>query len=192
MTSSQQMICVPREWLSAYLENDGAMVYVDGEHTSLWELLSNAVNSTQPDDQLEVELTDSPICFQHEEALLKLESEIERKERVIVDLRLQLAKRCDPCMWEDQQVLDFLGVALRNVDLVGEVRLSEIRQGFEFMRSKSLSVESNTPAELISEDDLRDLASSACQEALSFGVNEDVFLRLARSVELRARSVRER
>jgi hypothetical protein len=35
------------------------------------------------------------------------------------------------------------------------------------------------------DDALRDLASSACQEALSFGVNEDVFLRLARSVRQR-------
>lgn len=40
---------------------------------------------------------------------------------------------------------------------------------------------------LVSEDDLRDFASSACQEAFSFGVNEDAFMRLARSVEQRAR-----
>ena len=32
------------------------------------------------------------------------------------------------------------------------------------------------------DDQLRDMASGACQEALSFGVGEDVFLRLARSV----------
>lgn len=147
MSSSQQMVRVPRQWLSSYLENDAAMVYVEGERTSLWELLSNAVNSTQPDDQLEVEPTDSPICFQHEEALLKLESEIERKEQVIVDLRLQLSKRCDPCMWSDQQVLDFLGVALRNVDLVGEVRLGEIRQGFEFMKGIEAPVERDERAD---------------------------------------------
>lgn len=42
---------------------------------------------------------------------------------------------------------------------------------------------------IVDEDTLRDLASSACQEALSFGVNEDVFMRLARTVELRARAV---
>ena len=42
----------------------------------------------------------------------------------------------DPCSWTDRQVLDFLGVALRNVDLVGEVRLSEVRQGFEYMRDQ--------------------------------------------------------
>lgn len=42
----------------------------------------------------------------------------------------------NPCNWTDRQVLDFLGVALRNVDLVGEVRLSEIRQGFECMRDR--------------------------------------------------------
>jgi hypothetical protein len=42
----------------------------------------------------------------------------------------------DPCRWSDQQVMDFIGVALRNVDLQGEVRLSEIRQGFQFMRDR--------------------------------------------------------
>jgi len=42
----------------------------------------------------------------------------------------------DPCQWTDLQILDFLGVALRNVDLVGTVKLSEIRQGFEYMRNK--------------------------------------------------------
>lgn len=51
MSSSQQMIRVPREWLSAYLENDAATVYVDGERTSLWELLSNATHAVQPDEQ---------------------------------------------------------------------------------------------------------------------------------------------
>lgn len=35
------------------------------------------------------------------------------------------------------------------------------------------------------DDQLRDMASSACQEALAFGVNEDVFFRLARSVRER-------
>lgn len=35
------------------------------------------------------------------------------------------------------------------------------------------------------DNELRDLAASACQEALSFGVNEDVFLRLAQSVRAR-------
>lgn len=45
----------------------------------------------------------------------------------------------DPCGWTDRQVLDFLGVALRNVDLVGAVYLSEIRQGFEYMRDKAIS-----------------------------------------------------
>lgn len=44
-----------------------------------------------------------------------------------------------------------------------------------------------TTRALVSEDDLRDFASSACQEAFSFGVNEDAFMRLARSVEQRAR-----
>lgn len=42
----------------------------------------------------------------------------------------------DPCKWTDREVLEFLGVALRNVDLVGEVRISEIRQGFEYMHAK--------------------------------------------------------
>ena len=141
MSSSQQMIRVPREWLSAYLENDAAMVYFDGERTSLWELLSNAVRAVQPDEQLQRESIDSPIDFLREENFLKLESEIERKEQVIVRLRVQLSERSDPCNWSDQQVLEFLGVALRNVDLVGEIRLSEIRQGFEHMRPTPSSSE---------------------------------------------------
>lgn len=44
----------------------------------------------------------------------------------------------DPCGWTDRQVLDFLGVALRNVDLVGSVHMSEIRQGFQYMRDRSV------------------------------------------------------
>ena len=43
----------------------------------------------------------------------------------------------DPCQWTDLQILDFLGVALRDVDLVGTVKLSEIRPGFEDMRAQS-------------------------------------------------------
>jgi hypothetical protein len=43
----------------------------------------------------------------------------------------------DPCEWSDGQILDFLGVALRNVDLSGEVKLSEIRQGFEYVRQNA-------------------------------------------------------
>lgn len=52
-------------------------------------------------------------------------------------LQAELAriKKLDPLKWTDRQILDFLGVALRNVDLVGEVRLSEIRQAFEYMQS---------------------------------------------------------
>lgn len=46
---------------------------------------------------------------------------------------LTKARELNPCNWTDLQVLDFLGVALRNVDLVGEVKLSEIRQGFRYM-----------------------------------------------------------
>lgn len=38
----------------------------------------------------------------------------------------------------------------------------------------------------LSDDDLRDLADSACQEALSFGVGVDAFLRLAHTVRSRA------
>ncbi|MGH8422029.1 MAG: Lar family restriction alleviation protein [Pseudomonas fluorescens] len=45
----------------------------------------------------------------------------------------------DPCKWTDREVLDFLGVALRNVDLVGTVHLNEIRQGFEYIRDKAAS-----------------------------------------------------
>jgi len=43
----------------------------------------------------------------------------------------------DPRQWTDRQVLEFLGTALRNVDLVGEVRLSEIRQGFEVVMGRA-------------------------------------------------------
>lgn len=46
------------------------------------------------------------------------------------------AKVFDPCEWTDREVLDFLGCALRNVDIVGEVRMSEIRQGFQYMRDR--------------------------------------------------------
>lgn len=35
------------------------------------------------------------------------------------------------------------------------------------------------------DDQLRDMAASACQEALSFGVSEDAFMKLARSVRER-------
>lgn len=42
--SGAEMISVPREWLLTYLEDDAAMVYVDGNSTSLWELLSNAAS----------------------------------------------------------------------------------------------------------------------------------------------------
>ncbi|WP_225013696.1 hypothetical protein [Pseudomonas aeruginosa] len=43
----------------------------------------------------------------------------------------------DPREWTDQQVLDFLGVALRNVDVAGTVHLSEIRQGFDFIMGRT-------------------------------------------------------
>lgn len=51
-----------------------------------------------------------------------------------LDAELAAIKAQEPCNWSDAQVLEFLGVALRNVDIVGSVRLSEIRQGFEHMR----------------------------------------------------------
>ena len=34
----------------------------------------------------------------------------------------------------------------------------------------------------MTDDELRDMASSACQDALAFGVSEDAFMKLARSV----------
>lgn len=43
----------------------------------------------------------------------------------------------DVCTWSDRQVLDFIGVALRNVKVVGDLHFSEIRQGFVFMRDKT-------------------------------------------------------
>jgi uncharacterized small protein (DUF1192 family) len=50
-------------------------------------------------------------------------------------LRAQLAEQDDPCQWSDAQILEFLGVALRNVDVLGTVRLKEVRQGFQYMRN---------------------------------------------------------
>jgi hypothetical protein len=50
------------------------------------------------------------------------------------DLEKRLAERDDPCSWSDAQILEFLGVSLRNVDVLGAVHLKEIRQGFEYMR----------------------------------------------------------
>ena len=47
--------------------------------------------------------------------------------------------QADPCSWSDAQVLEFLGVALRNVDLQGAVKISEIRQGFQFMRERRIA-----------------------------------------------------
>lgn len=40
---SDEMVTLPRAWLVAYLENDGGSIEVNGERTSLWELLTNAV-----------------------------------------------------------------------------------------------------------------------------------------------------
>ena len=52
-------------------------------------------------------------------------------ERDELRAELERVKASHPSQWSDGQVLDFLGVALRNVDLTGEVKLSEIRQGFD-------------------------------------------------------------
>lgn len=57
-------------------------------------------------------------------------------ERDALQSELTKERELSPVNWPDRQVLDFLGVALRNVDLVGEVRLSEIRQGFQFMQER--------------------------------------------------------
>lgn len=46
-----------------------------------------------------------------------------------------IAKADDPCQWSDAQILEFLGVALRNVDVRGTVRPKEVRQGFQYMRN---------------------------------------------------------
>lgn len=60
MNNTEKMVSVPREWLSAYLEDDAAMVVVDGELTSLWELLTTA--ATQPAKQHQGEpVTWSPV-----------------------------------------------------------------------------------------------------------------------------------
>lgn len=59
----------------------------------------------------------------------------------------------------------------------------------------SLACPTCAPAEigeLVSEDELREMASIACQSALAHGVSEDWFMQLARSVEQRARAALER
>lgn len=90
--------------------------------------------------------------------------------------------------WTDREVLEFMGVALRNVDIVGDVRISEIRQGLEmFTAGPVRSDPVVTGGHLVDEQALLDLASSACQEALSFGVGEMVFAKLGRAIELRSR-----
>jgi hypothetical protein len=91
--------------------------------------------------------------------------------------------------WTDREVLEFMGVALRNVDIVGSVRISEIRQGLEMYSAGPAGLSVVVGRNLIGEQVLEDLASSACQEALSFGVSEEAFARLARTVELRARKI---
>lgn len=45
----------------------------------------------------------------------------------------------DPCDWNDQQVLDFLGVALRHVELKGELTMNDIREAFAYMRDRARS-----------------------------------------------------
>lgn len=42
----------------------------------------------------------------------------------------------DPRLWSDKQILEFLGTALRNVDLRGSIKLGEIRQGFEVVMGR--------------------------------------------------------
>lgn len=66
-----------------------------------------------------------------------------------------------------------------------------IEDGSVARAALSASAEPSAPvdlAELVSEDELRDLASSACQSALAHGISEDWFLSLARTVEQRARA----
>lgn len=45
----------------------------------------------------------------------------------------ELEARTSPCDWTERQILDFLGVALRNVEIVGSVHLNDIRQGFQYV-----------------------------------------------------------
>jgi hypothetical protein len=67
-----------------------------------------------------------------------LQERLNIADQRVCDQHAELTKARDlsPDNWTDRQVLDFLGVALRNVDLVGEVRLSEIRQGFQYMQER--------------------------------------------------------
>jgi hypothetical protein len=80
------------------------------------------------------------------------------------DLEKRLAERDDPCSWSDAQILEFLGVALRNVDVLGTVHLKEIRQGFEYMRDlnrKSMAASAEPSAPKCCEPTADELASLA-------------------------------
>lgn len=83
-------------------------------------------------------VVDEPLVLERD-ALARI-AELEEWQADAVELlekqhaELAALKAQEPCNLNDAQVLEFLGVALRNVDIVGSVRLSEIRQGFEHMR----------------------------------------------------------
>lgn len=79
----------------------------------------------------------SELTNERSDTVKRLEWAKEAAARIdILESELTKAREFDPCNWTDRQVLDFLGIALRNVDVVGKVYMSEIRQGFEHMRAR--------------------------------------------------------
>ncbi|WP_282372254.1 hypothetical protein [Pseudomonas sp. PS02290] len=111
-----------RHFASADYRQTTAGVYVQDwmRHSfSAWQARGTYVARLQAEVsalQQRLNIADQRVCDQH--------------------AKLTKAQSLSPVNWTDRQVLDFLGVALRNVDLVGEVRLSEIRKGFQFMQER--------------------------------------------------------
>jgi hypothetical protein len=58
-----------------------------------------------------------------------------------VQARVAELESRDPRNWSDRQILDFLGIAFRNVDVVGEIHLREIRQGFQHMAGEEITTD---------------------------------------------------
>lgn len=84
------------------------------------------------------------LAAQRDEGLARenqLREERDSYQRVGIEAqqRLAEAEKAHPENWTDKQVLEFLGVALRNVDIVGTVMLHEIRQGFQFMAGQPIT-----------------------------------------------------
>lgn len=108
--------------------------------------------------------------------------EYDRSANKVAALRAQLAER--DALLRDIEKRHWSGVDFDlPADLVAE------------LKALSAGAEPSAPVErepLVSEDELRDLAASACQSALAHGISEDWFMRLASTVEQRARAALER